>query len=328
MRRRNFLGLIGGLPLLPSLGGCGREREPLRIASHVWPGYELMFLARRMGWLDPERVRLAATSSASVSMEKLVNGEVHGAALTLDEVLRLRSAGTYLRSDGLELRVVLVFNISAGADMVIARDDVAGIDDLRGRSIGAEDSALGALMLHHLLERAELERQEVDVVPVTIDEQETAWREGEVDVLITFEPLAGRLLREGARVIFDSRRIPETIFDVLAVRTEYCDSHPGAIRHLTAGHFRALDYMRRNPVDAGYRMAERLDVSGGEAMETFRGLILPDYHANRRLLAADNGRVLSAAREIVAVMDEAGIAVNTSVGSGLITDRFLAQGAE
>ena len=320
MGRRHFLGLCAGLSAAAVLGGCDRAREPLRIASHVWPGYEPMFLARNRGWLEPERVALLETPSASVSMARLASGEVHGAALTLDEVLRVRS-------EGVDLRVVLVFNISAGADMVVARRDITSLGELRGRRIGAEDSALGALMLHHLLAHAGLERGDVEVASLAINDQEAAWREGRVDALVTFEPLAGRLLREDARLLFDSRRLPDTIFDVLAVRSESCDSHARAIRHLSASHFRALEYIRRNPVDAGYRMAERLGVPGEEAMDTFRGLVLPDYRANRRLLAGDGSRVMGAAREIAEVMSAAGIAVDGGIDGELIRDRFLAPGA-
>ncbi len=323
MRRRTFLGLTGGLCLLPVLSGCGRGREPLRIASHVWPGYEPMFLARRMGWLDPERVELVETASASASMERLASGEIHGAALTLDEVLRVRSD---LRSEGVDLCVTLIYNISAGADMVIAREAVPDLAELRGRAIGVEESALGAVMLHHLLAHAGLREDDVDVVSVTIDEQEAAWNEGAIDAVITYEPVASRLMQAGGHRLFDSRSLPETIFDVLAVRSDECRNHAGALRHLTSAHFRALAHIRNNPVDAGYNMAERLGVPGGDAMETFQGLVLPDYHANQRLLGGDDPRLLTAARENARVMEEAGIPVDTAIDEDLVRDRFLDKG--
>lgn len=93
------------------LPGCGQS-APLKVAAHVWPGYELMFLAKEQGWLDPERVELVSTPFASSSLEALISGQVDAAALTLDEVLSARDRG-------LPLTVVLVFNVSAGTLMLM-----------------------------------------------------------------------------------------------------------------------------------------------------------------------------------------------------------------
>ncbi|OOC11263.1 ABC transporter substrate-binding protein [Thioalkalivibrio halophilus] len=315
MDRRHFL-VAAGATLPALLGACGRPEPPLEIAGHVWPGYEPMFLARAMGWLDPERVRLRETASASESMRRLATGEVHGAALTLDEVLRVRARGT-------DLRIVLVFNISAGADMVLARPGIEALEDLAGRRVGVEDSALGALMLHHTLDTAGLGRDQVKTVSLTIDEQEAAWERDEVDAVVTYQPVADRLRDDGAHVLFDSRAMPDTIFDVLAIEAGHLERLERSTRHLIAAHFRALHHLRANPVDAGYRMAERLGVPGHRAMETFRGLVLPDPASNRRLLDGSDSRVLLAAREIAGLSEDAGAPLDRDFGDELVRHDLL-----
>lgn len=289
--RRGVLALLGGLALAPALVACSGPPAPLTIASHIWPGYELMFLARRQGWLDGSRVQLLETTSATRSMALLREGQAMGAALTLDEVLRGRQ-------DGIDLAVVLVFNISAGADVLIVRPDILRLDHLANKRIGVESSGLGALMLRKVLGSAGLQRRDVIVVPLTIDTHQAAWDSGEIDALITFEPVASILLENGATRLFDSRSIPDTIFDVLAIRRDRLREYREAVQHLIAAHFRALDHLRTNPVDASYRMAERLGVAGPEVLSLFRGLVLPDIHANRRLLSGPNARVLDIAHQL------------------------------
>lgn len=189
--RREALRLISGCALAPLLAGCGPARK-LRIASHVWPGYELMFLARSLGWLDERRASLLETASATASMQAIADGRADGAALTLDEVLRVRA-------DGVPLSVVLVFDISAGADVLLARPGIESLAGLKGRRIGFEQGAVGTLMLDHALREAGLAAGEVVQVPLPFDRHEAAWREGALDALITFEPVAGRLVGAGAR---------------------------------------------------------------------------------------------------------------------------------
>ena len=312
------MGLAAGLSLYALLGGCTGEGQPLQVASHVWPGYELMFLARERGWLDPARVELEPTTSATHSMALLRLGHVDAAALTLDETLRLAA-------EGVPLRVGLVFNISAGADMVLARPPIAASSDLVGARIGVEETALGALMLSELLAFAGLSREDLEVVPLTIDQQWSAWETEAVDALVTYEPVAGRVRADGAHLLFDSRRIPDTIFDVLAVRTPVASDQARHLRHLTASHFRALHHFRSNPVDAGYRMANRLGVTGDGAIDAFRGITLPDYHANLALLRPDDSRVVEAMDKLVPAMAVAGVPAEPPGGEPLVTTAWLAE---
>ena len=148
--RRNILRTLSAAAMLPLLNACGAQQaKQLVIASHVWPGYELMFLARREGWLPAESLNLLETASATGSLAALAEGRADGAALTLDEVLRARA-------DGIRLTIILVFDISAGADVVLARPNIHTLADLSGKRIGVEKTALGALVLYKLLAAAGL----------------------------------------------------------------------------------------------------------------------------------------------------------------------------
>lgn len=115
--RREFLETLFCLSSASLLPSCSVFDEPISIAAGIWQGYEPLFLARREGWLDPQKVHLAEVPSNTSSMHALAAGIVQGAALTLDEVLRARAGG-------LPLSIVLVFDVSAGADMLLARREI------------------------------------------------------------------------------------------------------------------------------------------------------------------------------------------------------------
>ena len=293
--RRAFLAAatlgIGGL------FGCLPAREPLlRVASHVWPGYETLFLGRRLGWLDDGAVRLVELLSASDSLQALYAGGVEGAALTLDEVLTARA-------EGLDLRVVLVFDLSAGADALLARPDVARqLADLAGKRVGVEHTAVGALMLAAALRHASLPPAAVKVVPLTADAHREAYLSGRVDALVTYEPTAGLLEAEGALRLFDSRAIPGRVVDVLALTPRALADSRGAARNLVAAHFRALDYLRDHTEDALRLMAPRLGLSPAGMGDALRGLELPDLAENRRWLRGAPAALETAAAELAALM--------------------------
>ncbi len=311
--RRRFLQAGCALTLFGLLPACAPQQR-LRIASLVWPSYELMFLARREGWIMRQRVDLIETGSTTESMQAIRDGNADGAAMTLDEVLRMHSSGH-------PMVVVMVFNISAGADVVLARSEIPNLQALKGCRIGAEFTGLGALVLNRLLAAARLSREDVEVVPLTWDRHMIAWQEGLVDVLITFEPVAGQLRRDGARVLFDSRAIPDTIFDVLAVTEEASRVHRNSIQHLTEGYFRALEYLRTNPEQAAGRMADRLGVEEQHALELFEGIILPDVRGNKRLLG--EGKVATAAESLSELMLQDGLLHKAPDIRGLVSTAYL-----
>lgn len=284
---------LSGLVLAKALPACSWIADkPISIAAHVWPGYELIFLARSEGWLDSNQVILIETKSASESIQKLSEGKVLGAALTLDEVLKARASG-------LSLSIAMVFDISAGADMLVVQPNIKKLADLKGARIGYEKNTVGELLLNEILKVAELKKQDVKLIELTIDEQLQVWKRSQVDAVVTYEPVASQLQALSGIRLFDSSQIPNTIVDVLAIRNDAIDfSHASAIRHLISAHYRAIDHLKRNPQDAAYRLAAHLGLPVVDVLPAFKGLVLPDAAYNYRLLAESPPELLSSARKL------------------------------
>lgn len=304
--------------LIFTLTGCSRPADkPVSVAAHVWPGYELMFLAHNEGWLDAGKARLVETASATDSLQALAAGKVDAAALTLDEVLTARAKG-------IPLSVVMIFDVSAGADMMVARPGIRQLSGVKEQRVGFEKGAVGSLMLANALSAAGLAREDVRLVPLTIDQHRDAWVRHRLDALITYEPMASQLLAQGANRLFDSRQIPNTIVDVLAIRSDTLDhDHAAAIRHLISAHFRALDHLSRNPQDAAYRMASRLGMPASGVLPAFKGLLLPDAAENRRMLAGAAPQLLDTARRVSAIMVKEELLPRDDTFTALVCDEFL-----
>lgn len=302
LSRRRFIASLAGLALTQTLIGCdGLTDQPISIAAHVWPGYEPMFLARNEGWLDTNQVRLVETVSATESLQALAEGKVDGAALTLDETLKVRATG-------LQLTVVMIFNISAGADMLVARPHIKNLVDLKGQRVGFEPSSVGEVLLGEILLLAGLSRPDIKLTHLNVDQHRDAWSRNQVDALITYEPVASQLLAQDAVKLFDSRQTPNTIIDVLSIRSDMLDySHASALRHLIAAHFRALDHLNSNPQDSAYRIASHLGLPAAQVLAAFKGLVLPDASNNYRMLAGSAPELLTSAGKLSNIMVNNGV---------------------
>jgi len=300
------------------LGACQQAAEqPIRIAAHVWVGYEPMFLARDKGWLDSQQVQLVQTASAHDSLLAVAQGKVLGAAVTLDEMLAARETG-------LALSLVLVFNSSLGADMLLVRPGIRQLSDLKGQRLGVEASSVGTLMFEQVLKQAGLNKRDVQIERLAVNQHAGAWQRKKLDALITYEPVATGLLNQGMVRLFDTRQIPNTIVDVLAVRADLLEpSHTKALQHLIAGHFRALDHLMRNPQDAAYRMATHLNLPASQVLTAFKGLVLPTAANNYRLLVGSPPEMHKTAAKLSALMLDAGLLKLPDPLTQLIRAEFL-----
>ncbi|BCX88907.1 NitT/TauT family transport system substrate-binding protein [Methylomarinovum tepidoasis] len=272
-----------------------RPPSPLRVGTNVWPGYEPLYLARSLGHLDPDDIQLVELRSSTDTMQLLRSGDLEAAALTLDEALDVAQ-------DGFDLGVVLIMDLSQGGDVLMARPGIDSLSALRGKRIGVESSAVGAILLDGALEAAALPVEAVDIVPLKVDEHEQAYRQGLIDAVVTFEPVATRLRQAGAVTLFTSAAIPERIVDVLVVRRDLVAGRTAALRRLLTGYFEALAYLHDHPEAAARRIAPRMSVTPAQALRAYRGLHLPDLAENRVWLEGPTPKLVEAATKIKAIM--------------------------
>lgn len=315
--RRELLRLgAGALTWLSAggLSGCA-PRSPLRIAVQPFCGYQFLSLANDEGYLRGAGVELTAVATYADAVKALVRNEADGAPVTLDQVLELRDRG-------MPLITVMVFDISAGADVVLARPGLDTPAQLRGKRIGVEQTSLGTIMLAKLLEAARLERSDVTVVTMS-DDHFAAWQRGDIDAVLTYEPSLSQLRTLGLVPVFDSRSLPQTIVDILAVRAEPARAHRSALRALIAAHFRALRQWRSNPIDTAYRLSGFLGVNADQVPGVINGLDLPDLVYNRHYLTPPAAELTRSAQDLGAILAREGRLAHPLQLDGLFVPDFL-----
>jgi NitT/TauT family transport system substrate-binding protein len=230
-------------------------------------------------------------------MRAFRNQTIDGMVISLDELFGLAA-------DGLQPRIVLVIDVSHGADVVVGRRGMRSMRDLKGKSVAVESGALGAFMLSRALALNGMQPGDVTVVHLDSNEQSTAFESGRIDGAVTFDPFRAQFLRSGATALFDSTRIPGEIVDLLAVRATVLEKRPQSIGALLRGWFEALDYMERNPVDAARRMGVRQQLTGEQYLEAQRGLLIPTREQNLQMLGGDTPQLAVTGRRLMALMLE------------------------
>ena len=302
------------------LTGCSAEGDrPLRVGTNVWPGYETLYLARALGEYRDADIKLVELPNASEVIQALRNGTLEAAALTLDEAL-------LVAQDGYDLRVVLVMDFSRGGDVVLGRPGIRDAADLRGRRVGVESTAVGAIMLDAVLRSVDLTIDDVDAVPITVDQHAEAFDAGRIDAVVTFEPVRSELLATGAEPLFDSSRIPNRIVDVLVVHADAAERHAEDLRTLLQGHFRAQAHLHSHPAESAAVIKARIGLAQAELADVYRGIHLPDLDENRRLLSAGPAGLEPVLRDLAELMHRRGMLHGMPDTGALLSSYWLPDG--
>jgi NitT/TauT family transport system substrate-binding protein len=317
--RARKLCVLACIALLLPLFGCMREPETaLRIGTNVWIGSEPLYLARELGRLDPTVVQLVEYPSASEVLRACRNQAIDGMVISLDELFGLAV-------DGLQPRIILVVDVSHGADVVVGRRGMQTMHDLKGKSVTVESSALGAFVLSRALALNGMQASDVNVVHLESNEQPSAFEKGQVDGAVTFDPYRAQFLQAGAKVLFDSTQIPGEIVDLLAVRATVLEKQPKAVQALLTGWFGAIEYMKREPNDAARRMGIRQQTTGEQFLEAQQGLRVPSREENLRMLGGATPELAVTGRRLMTLMVDAkllraGVEIEGLLAPGPLTD--------
>lgn len=318
-RRRPGWFLLGmvALALMVTLTSCfGPSSAPLRIGANLWTGYETLYLARDLGELKDKPIRLIDFPSGTEEVRAYRNNEIDGAGLSIDQVITLAA------TQG-DIRIIAIMDYSNGGDVILARPGLATMQDLKGKRIGVEATALGAFFLGRALELNGLSPQDVKAVSLELSDHEAAYRAGKVDAVVTFGPARTNLLKAGAIQLFDSSLIPGEIVDTLAASTKAIADNGENLQALVAARFKALDYFQSNPADATRRMARRTQVKPEEMLESFRLLQQPSLEENVALLSQRDPSLVVSMTNLIRVMHESGLITKKIDPAALLDPQFV-----
>jgi len=300
-----------------ALAGCLDAPEPkLRIGTFQRPGFEPLFLARSLGYIDERRVQLVEFPSAAEMLLAYRNRAIDAATITTDDALRLAA-------EGQSPRLILLMNRSNGADAVLAKPPIGDVASLKGRKVAVESNALGGYLLARALSSAGLKLADVEMISSRVDRADRDLAAGTVESVVSYEPYRSRVMRRGVVPIFDSSKIPGEIADVLVVPAATAEEPPAALREVVAGWFRALDHLAVQRQDAIARMAPRSGLNAEQLGKALELIEFADLSENHRQLGQPTSPLAGKLRHMMVFMAGADLLPH-EIDSGLLrTDRLL-----
>lgn len=299
----------------------GAAAETLHLGYSTWVGYGPLFLARDYRYFDEAGVNVELTNieDPKLRFAALAAGKLDGLVTTLDTM------SLYWKPT-LQFQAVLGLDDSKGGDGIVAKESIKTIKDLRGKRVAFNEGSVSHFFLSVLLRQNGMTEKDLRAVNMRQDDAGAAFLGGKVDAAVTWEPWLSRAKRApGAHILIDSSATPGLIVDVLVIRRDVLKAHPGAVRGVVRGWYRAVAYWTQHPDDADAVMAKAVggwlkDVKTFK--ETLAGVRYYDEAINRQYMAP-GGQLYMTAQNAIDIWTALGKITVKEAAADLIDPEFV-----
>ena len=258
------------------------SKPTVRLAMTSFPPYNYFYLASRVPELSPGIDLVVRQYSSLADQRRAFEQDAADAiTTTLPEALAICQEAPARCP-----LIVLVLDESAGADQLLARVSIADVAGLKGRRVGLEHSVLGEYFLLRGLDGSGVDLSQLLLRYDGPLEIIRSLREGELDAVVTYAPHLNTLKGDPRfHVLFDSRRLPHEVVDVLAVDPGWARRHPQRIASLIRSWWAARAYAAEHAQAAVALMAQREQIMPEEFLAFERLVRYPGPEEQRALLA-------------------------------------------
>jgi NitT/TauT family transport system substrate-binding protein len=255
---------------------------PAAFGVTTWIGNSALYIAQEKKFFREAGLDLTVRTYGTVA-----EGFPAFSAGQLQGVLPVTSEAVSLAAKGVDCRIVMVADTSAGADVILARNSITDIADFKGKRVAVQKGGVGHFFLLQVLAEAGLSEKDVTIVDVIPDAAASAYQAGDIEIAYSYSPLVEKVnaVQKDGRIIYDSSKMPTAIADSYAFSTQFIQTHPQAVQAFVNSVFKGLDLLRTNPDEALPIVAERLKVKPEELATQLKGLRLPDLQTNIDMLS-------------------------------------------
>ena len=263
----NFLSFLFVLTLGLTLvvNGCvGRdnnELKTLKIGINDWPGYNIALYGEEAGLfakrgLDVDFIPFDNLQDAS---RAVLSGSLDATFSTMWDAMQVDS-----RKD--KPALVMVTDISAGSDGIVAQKQIQSIKDLRGKKVAAKLGTVNHLILLEALQLEQIPPQEVEIVDLDNDIAQEELKKGKIDGAVLWEPsLSSTAEAIEGNILFTTKDVDSLVIDCLMTRSSFVISNKDKLTQFMLAWFDIMDAVENQPKKVFAVVANQL----GQSQEFF-----------------------------------------------------------
>lgn len=263
------------------LHSCALSSQPqsLKIGLNSWPGYSIAYYAQSAGLFKQRGldVELVQFSNQQDNIRATMRGALDASFVPLWEVMQV---------DPGEDRpaFVLVADISAGSDGIVARSGINKIADLRGKKVGVKLGTVTHLVLLEALKMANIPPEAVEIVDLSNEISCRRLQDGNLDAAVVWEPKLSQIAQHiKGKVLFTTADVESLVIDGLATRQHFLEKNQQLLRQFILAWFDAIHAVEAHPDKVFATIAKQVGQDAASLTADYGGLKKSDRAMNQQM---------------------------------------------
>ncbi|MFS8047635.1 ABC transporter substrate-binding protein [Rhizobium sp. BR 314] len=292
------------------------ENKPLTVGMTTWVGYGLLHLADQKGFFKKNdvEVSLVTVQDKPSTSAAIATGRLDGWSTTVDTFI-------FYNAQKLGIKQVLAVDFSKGGEGIVATNEVKSVQDLKGKTLGAEEGSSTYFFLLNLLADNQMTTKDVKLQSMRAGDAGAAFAAGRLDAAATWDPWLSKAKERGGHILASSADKPGLIVDTVAFRTDVIEKRPDDIKNFIKAYFLAYDYWKSSPDEANAIMAKALGVKDEEFKSSLAGLEFVSREENEKYIGSGTslGEIKNVTQRGVGFYTKAGL-LKEALDAGKVVD--------
>lgn len=195
--------------------------KPITIGYSDWPGWVAWQVAIEKGFFKEAGVNVEFKwFDYSASINAFAANQLDALSVTNGDNLVIASGGT-------KGAMIMVTDYSADNDVIIAKNGINSIEELKGKKIAVEKGLVDHLLLSTALNDANIQTSEYTLINSMTNELPQVFNTPDVSAIAVWQPVANQALKAvaGSKIIYSSKDKPGLIYDTLTVNMSHLSAH-------------------------------------------------------------------------------------------------------
>ena len=255
--------------------------QPITIGYSDWPGWVAWQVAIEKGWFKDAGVNVEFKwFDYSASINAFSANQLDAVSVSNGDNLVIASGGT----KGI---MIMATDYSAGNDVIIAKNGIHSIAELKGKQIAVEKGLVDHHLLNTALDDAKVAQADVTLVNAVTNELPQVFSSPDVSAIAVWQPVANQALKSvaGSKIIYSSKDKPGLIYDTLTVNMTHLSAHKEEWKKIIQVWDQTVKYINDPATrpDALAIMAKRVGLDAQQYAQFIDGTHLLDLAANKKV---------------------------------------------
>lgn len=252
------------------------NEEPIKIGVYLWPSWYIWYVSEAENMFEEHglNVELVSFPVYSDMLSAFNSGNIDVIGLTACDAI-------FPYNEDIGLKIVLVNDISNGADAIVVNNKFDSLKDVKGLDVGVEIGTLEHLLLLTALQSNEMTRDDINIINISMADAAPAMVGESLMAAAMADPYGSQVVASGkGKKIITSADYPGLITDCTAFSEDLIENNRVAAVELLKVWFETLDYVNDNMENAISIMSDQADISDEEYVELWNGVKIYSYEEN------------------------------------------------